>query len=49
MAHKGYEWTEVQSTEQKRPLEQEPCPALSVAEELEARLKRRKEERLTKK
>ena len=49
MAHNGYEWTEVQNTEQKRPLEQEACPALSEAEELEARLKRRKEERLMKK
>lgn len=52
VAHKGYEWMGVQITEQKRPLDQEECPALSVAEDGEARLKRekgKKEERLMRK
>lgn len=49
MAHKGYEGVEVQITEQRRPLDQEACPALSAAELLQARLKRGKEERLMKK
>lgn len=43
VAHQGYERTEVQITEQKRPLDQKASPALSVAEELQAGLKREKE------
>ena len=40
MVPTGYVWTKIKVLEQKRPVDQEE---LSVAEELEARLKRGKE------